>query len=101
MAGVDVVEQVVVKVLDAGLAALFVEDPVPVFLGLHELGRELAGQGEAVPGMAGDQGLFRGILALEAAVHPGSVEIGKPFFDKGVHHLFGQLDVDGAGIVGV
>ena len=51
--------------------------------------------------MAAHQRLFGGLLALEPAVHPGGVKIGKPSLDKGVDHLFGRLDVDRTGIIRV
>ena len=99
--GADVVQQVIVKILDAGLAALLVKDAVAVLFGFQEPGVQLVRQREAVARVAADQRVFDGALALEAAVHPGGVKVGKAARQESVDHLLELLDVDAGVHIGV
>ena len=94
----NAVDQIVVKIGDAGFLKLFVEDPVPVFQKIDITGVQLGGQGVAVSGMAVHEGGLCRVLALEAAVHPGCVKVGKASLQKPVYHLFDLFHVDVARI---
>ena len=101
---VDVVEQVVIKVLHPAFLQLLVEDRVLVGLGAAVLEAHeghLRRQGEAVPAMALHQSLPGRDLALPGVVHVRGVEIGISPLQEGVHHLADLLHVHRSLLLGV
>ena len=78
MAGVYVVQQIVIKIADAGLFPLFVKNAVTVFPGLNKPGMQFGSQGKAIPGMTVHQSFFCSTFALEPAVHPRGIKVSKP-----------------------
>ena len=92
---------VIVEVSRSGAPQLFGKDHLAVVFAFDHIGGQLGRQGEAVTRVARNQRLPGSLLAPAAAVHPGGVKIGEAPRKKGVHHLFHQLDVDAALVVGI
>ena len=99
--GPHVVDQVVVKVVNAGFFKLGFEYFVPVLERMDIVRMELGGQGVAVSGVAVRKGGLYRALALIAAVHPGRVKIGEAPLNEHIHHLLELLYVNARFIVWV
>ena len=59
---------------------------------------ELGSQSEAVPRITVHQSLLGHILAGKPGVHPRCIKIGKPFFEKPLHHLLDLFHIHRGGI---
>ena len=97
--GSHVVEQVIVKIVHARLLELLLENPLPILFGFEKPGMELIRQRVAVPRVPLHQRFPDGAFALEPAVHPSGVEIGKALFQEGVHHRLQQFHIHAGAIV--
>ena len=99
--GVDVVQQVVVKIVHPAPLQLGAEDLLLVGGGLVLQGGQghLVRQGEAVPGMAVHQGLPDYALAGALVIEPGGVKIGEPPLQEQVHHGLYLFQIHRLGVV--
>ena len=99
--GVERMQPVVVKVVDAAAFQLLVEDALQVVTAVDQPAWHLTRNRVPLTRIALDHGLPEGALAGTAMIGVGCVEVGETAFHKQVHHLLRPLDVDACGVVGV
>ena len=90
----DIVQQIVIKILHAGLPSLLLEYLVTVFLRLDETSMQLRRQRITVSRITIHQRFLHNVLTLEAVIHPCGIKISEASLQESIHHLFHLLYID-------
>ena len=96
-----VVQQIVVKIRDAAVLQLLVENGFHVLRILEIPERQLRGQLEALPGMPLHQRFADGLLPFVAVIGIGRIEIGKTQLQEAIKQGEDPVKIEAGGVAGI